>query len=126
MGKIINYDDFCKEVDKGDLLVGNNAEWAKEIAWRTPAATLPSYNGNEERKMTVQKYNDEYYPKIEAACSFLQCFEHALQKTGSYDEVVRQLRCIGWSEELMQTLSTALECYRNTLIAECKNKTTEK
>lgn len=53
MGKIINYDDFCKEVDKGDLLVGNNAEWAKEIAWRTPEASLPSCEGSNEGKTTV-------------------------------------------------------------------------
>ena len=30
----------CKEVDKGDLLVGNNAEWAKEIIYRTPSADV--------------------------------------------------------------------------------------
>lgn len=30
----------CAEVDKGDLLVGNNAEWAKEIICRTPAADV--------------------------------------------------------------------------------------
>lgn len=74
-------------------------------------------------KITVKEYNEEYYPKIEAALSFLQCFDHTIQKTGSYDEVMRQLRCIGWSEELMQTFSSALECYRSTLIAECKKKT---
>lgn len=70
--------------------------------------------------ITVKEYNEEYYPKIEAACSFLQCFEHTIKKTDSYDEVMKQLRCIGYSEELIQTLYSALECYRSTLIAECK------
>ena len=70
--------------------------------------------------ITVKDYNEEYYPKIEAAHSFLQCFDHAIKKTDAYDDVMKQLRCIGWSEELIQTLSSALECYRNTLIAECK------
>ena len=28
------------EIDKGDLLVGNNAEWAKEILYRTPTADV--------------------------------------------------------------------------------------
>lgn len=40
MEKYFKYEDFCKEVDKGDLLVGNNAEWAKEIARRTPAVEI--------------------------------------------------------------------------------------
>ena len=30
----VNYNDFCKELEKGELLVGNNAEFAKEIAGR--------------------------------------------------------------------------------------------
>ena len=34
--RLISYDDFCKEVDKHDLLVGSNASFAKEIARRTP------------------------------------------------------------------------------------------
>lgn len=58
MGKIINYDDFCKEVDKGDLLVGNNAQWAKEIAWRTPEAPIPSDKGNNIFFEILKKYND--------------------------------------------------------------------
>ena len=28
------------EIDKGNLLVGNNAEWAKEILHRTPTADV--------------------------------------------------------------------------------------
>ena len=38
--RYIKCEDFCKEVDKGDLLVGNNAQWAKELAHRTPAADI--------------------------------------------------------------------------------------
>lgn len=30
--KYVNFNNFCKEIDKGELLIGNNAEWAKEIA----------------------------------------------------------------------------------------------
>lgn len=36
MSKYIDIDKAFAEVDKGDLLVGNNAEWAKEIIDRTP------------------------------------------------------------------------------------------
>jgi hypothetical protein len=38
--KYIKVDDACAEVDRGDLLVGNNAEWAKEIICRTKPADV--------------------------------------------------------------------------------------
>jgi hypothetical protein len=40
MTKYINVEDACIEVDRGDLLVGNNAEWAKEIICRTRPANV--------------------------------------------------------------------------------------
>ncbi len=40
MARYINCELACTEIDKGDLLVGNNAEWAKEIIYRTPAADV--------------------------------------------------------------------------------------
>ena len=40
MARYIDCEKACAEVDKGDLLVGNNAEWAKEIINRTPAADV--------------------------------------------------------------------------------------
>lgn len=38
--RYIDVDLACAEVDKGDLLVGNNAEWAKKCIRRTPAADV--------------------------------------------------------------------------------------
>ena len=40
--KYISVADFCKEVDKGELLVGDNAAWAKEIARKLPPANVSS------------------------------------------------------------------------------------
>lgn len=40
MLKYISVNDFCKEVDKGELLVGDNATWAKEITRNLPAANV--------------------------------------------------------------------------------------
>lgn len=41
MGKeYIEREAACAEIDKGDLLVGNNAEWAKEAIRNTPAADV--------------------------------------------------------------------------------------
>lgn len=40
MKEYIDREKACAEIDKGDLLVGNNAEWAKEIVHRTPTADV--------------------------------------------------------------------------------------
>lgn len=56
MTKYIDCKLACAEVDKGDLLVGNNAEWAKKIIWRTPDADVTEvvyskwelYDGHED------------------------------------------------------------------------------
>lgn len=40
MHKYIKRTDAIKEVDRGDLLVGDNAQWAREIIWRTPYADV--------------------------------------------------------------------------------------
>ena len=40
MPKYINVNDFCNEVDKGKLLTGDNAKWAKEIAHNLPPANV--------------------------------------------------------------------------------------
>lgn len=40
MPRYIDCGMACAEVDKGDLLVGNNAEFAKEIINRTPSADV--------------------------------------------------------------------------------------
>ena len=40
MPRFIDAEMACDEVDKGDLLVGNNAEFAKEIIRRTPSVDV--------------------------------------------------------------------------------------
>lgn len=40
MYEYIKRTDAVAEVNRGDLLVGNNAEWAREIIWRTPYADV--------------------------------------------------------------------------------------
>ena len=40
MYEYIKRTDAIAEVNRGDLLVGNNAEWAREIIWRTPYADV--------------------------------------------------------------------------------------
>lgn len=40
MYEYIKRTDAVAEVNRGDLLVGNNAEWARKIIWRTPYADV--------------------------------------------------------------------------------------
>ena len=40
MYEYIKRSDAINEVNRGDLLVGNCAEWAREIIWRTPYADV--------------------------------------------------------------------------------------
>ena len=40
MYKYIKRTDAINEINRGDILVGNNAEWAREIIWRTPYADV--------------------------------------------------------------------------------------
>lgn len=40
MYEYIKRTDAVAEINRGDLLVGNNAEWAREIIWRTPYADV--------------------------------------------------------------------------------------
>lgn len=61
--------------------------------------------------MTVEEYNKVFLPKIDHASGFVHSLEHAMQKTNDYDEAMRQLNCIGWSDELQETMKTALEFY---------------
>jgi hypothetical protein len=40
MAEYIEREKAIAEIDKGDLLVGDNAKWAKEILYRTPTADV--------------------------------------------------------------------------------------
>ncbi len=80
---------------------------AEFIAWATKYA---------QNSMTVKEYNEVHHKKINAALSFVSCLDHAAQKSGAYDEVLHQLRCIGWSEECQDTIKTALEAYEQSLL----------
>lgn len=65
--KYIKVSDFCKEIDKGDLLVGNNADWAKEIAHRTPPSDVSEVK---HAKWINGRYNDWQSNVYEEQCSY--------------------------------------------------------
>lgn len=67
------------------------------------------------KDVTVREYNTVYHRKITNAESFLGCLDHSLQKSCAYEAVMHQLQCIGWSEEMRQTMLTALRLYKETV-----------
>ena len=70
--------------------------------------------------MTIEEYNKIYHPKIMHAITFVNCLEHAMEKTGAYEECMRQLECIGWSDEVKETIKFALEHYKDACISIAK------
>lgn len=72
--------------------------------------------------MNIREYNQEFLPKINHASSFINNIEHAMQKTNDYNEAMRQLNIIGLSDETRDTIKTALECYRKSVLEKEVNK----
>lgn len=56
MARYIDVEKACDEVDKGDLLVGNNADFAKEIIYRTPTADVVEV----VRRKNCENYSGKY------------------------------------------------------------------
>lgn len=60
IARYIECEMACAEVNKGDLLVGNNAEFAKEIINRTPTADVVPKSEYDEVLSSWQKIHDSY------------------------------------------------------------------
>ncbi|MBQ7895449.1 MAG: hypothetical protein IJ364_02695 [Oscillospiraceae bacterium] len=71
--------------------------------------------------ITVKEYNQKYHTEIRHAESFLACLEHAMQKSGAYEEAMRQLSVIGWPE-CKETIHTALEVYRQVVLGKVEGR----
>lgn len=65
MARYIECEVACAEIDKGDLLVGNNAEFAKEIINRTPAADVAPKSEVEYLKEHLEIWCEKYKKAIE-------------------------------------------------------------
>ena len=56
--------------------------------------------------MTVKEYNEIFYPQCMKAFSFVNCMDHALQK--SDDNARMQMQVIGWDENTKAFLLEAI------------------
>jgi hypothetical protein len=68
--------------------------------------------------MTVKEYNEIFYPQYNKAFSFINCMEHALQK--SDDNARMQMKVIGWDEDTKLFLLDALEKMHEAAKDSCK------
>lgn len=61
--------------------------------------------------MTIKEYNEIFYPLCNKAFSFVNCMDHALQK--SDDNARMQMKVIGWDEDTKAFLFDALNRIQN-------------
>lgn len=61
--------------------------------------------------MTVKEYNEVFYPQCNKAFSFVNCMDHALQK--SDDNARMQMKVIGWDADTKAFLLDALRRMQN-------------
>lgn len=66
--------------------------------------------------MTIKEYNKDFLPKIDRATGFIHNLENAIHKTDDSDAVMKQLNCIGWTDDLKETIYTALEFYQKSVL----------
>jgi hypothetical protein len=61
--------------------------------------------------MTVKEFNEHFCPQYQKALSFVNCMDHALQK--SDDNARMQMNVIGWDEDTKAFLLDALRRMEN-------------
>lgn len=66
--------------------------------------------------MTIKEYNIQIAPKIRHANVCVANLFSAVQKTTNEYDAMHQLKCLGWDEEIIKVIRTALEHYRKCLI----------
>lgn len=66
----------------------------------------------EKKIVDYSEYNKIYLPRAENLAGFFKRLDHAVKKSGAYDEVMHQLRCIGLSEDLAKTAEEAAHLYK--------------
>lgn len=62
--------------------------------------------------INYSEYNKVYKPRADHLVSFVKLLDGAARKSDAYEAVMKQLRCIGWSDELIQTACEAAALYR--------------
>lgn len=62
--------------------------------------------------LTIKEYNETVHKQTKNADVFIANLESAIDKSGYSAEVMKQLNCIGWSEDTLHVIRKALDTYR--------------
>ena len=62
--------------------------------------------------VNYSEYNKTIIPNAELLSGFFARLDHAVQKSGAYDEVMHQLLCIGLGERLVEVANEAAALYK--------------
>jgi hypothetical protein len=62
--------------------------------------------------INYSEYNNVIIRNADLLSGFFARLDHAVQKSGAYDEVMHQLKCIGLSEELAEVANEAAGLYK--------------
>lgn len=68
--------------------------------------------------MTVKEFNENFWPQYNKARSFVNCMEHALQK--SDDNARMQMKVIGWDKDTQMFLLDALHRMEDAARDSCR------
>ena len=69
----------------------------------------------EKQIARIKEYNEKYYPLINNTSIILHSFDHAIKKAGAYDEVMKQLKILGWGDEWKSFIIAAVRYYADFL-----------
>jgi rubrerythrin len=74
MYEYVKRTDVVAEINQGDLLVGNCAEWAREIVWRTPYSDVVEVKHGRwiERNRTFGSCHHTTYTCSKCGCGAVQ------------------------------------------------------
>ena len=112
--RLIDADAFKQEV--AALTVKFNLDPGRCNAICKMIDTRPTVLDFPNRIMTIKEYNKEFLPTIDRAIVLLHGIKHALQKSNDYEGAIKQLECIGWNAECQNTILTALEVYKKSVL----------
>ena len=100
-----------------------NNKFCKNCGRSMKAEVTPPIRAEEIPKtITVAEYNKIWHKKHSNAESFIKLLDSSVGKSGAYDIVMHQLKCIGWPE-VQPTLLAALEMYKQIMKSKCAGKT---
>ena len=85
----------------------------KKWLYQSASDEFVSIVDGDEKMISVQEYNNEIYPQLNNASSFISCIDHAIQK--SEGDAENQFKCIGWNEATKQLILKALSEYQEKI-----------